>query len=181
MAGSPRVIHWLLRRSVHLEEKSTFYDVGLALNDTHGVIDMAELEKNGPRALPMCVALVDDEVQITQALQTLLTFRRIPTCTYHSAESLLQAIQPHDGQLQLQLADGTLAKLEAVVLDLHLPGMNGVDLLLALRRLQPRLRLVMMTAAVDPSLQAQLAQFEGVTLLTKPFSLESLESALFND
>lgn len=140
---------------------------------------MEEMATNGLRALPQCVALVDDEVQITQALQTLLSFQGVPTCVHHSAESLLQAIQPHGGQLQLQLADGTLAELEAVVLDLHLPGMNGIELVLALRRLQPQLRLVMITAAVDASLQAQLAELQGVTLLTKPFGLDALESALF--
>lgn len=140
---------------------------------------MAHMQTNESIALPRCVALVDDEVQITQALQTLLSFKGVPTSVHHSAESLLQALQVRDGQLGLQLADGTRAEVQAVVLDLNLPGMNGIDLVKALRRLQPQLRLVMITAALEEIVQARSTDLQGVTVLAKPFGLESLETALF--
>ncbi len=140
---------------------------------------MAHMQTNESIARPRCVALVDDEVQITQALQTLLSLKGVPTSVHHSAESLLQALQVRDGQLGLQLADGTQAEVQAVVLDLNLPGMSGVDLVLALRRLQPQLRMVMITAALEETLQARQTDLHGVTLLAKPFNLEALETALF--
>lgn len=141
--------------------------------------NMVQLQTNGSPACPPCVALVDDEVQITQALHTLLSLQDVPTSVHHSAESLLQAVQMEDGQLRVRLDDGTPATIQAVVLDLHLPGMNGIDLVVALRRLQPGLRLVMITAATESTLQTRKAELQGVTLLTKPFDLESLEAALF--
>lgn len=140
---------------------------------------MVQMETSETQALPQCVALVDDEVQITQALQMLLSFQGVPTSAHHSAESLLQALQTHKGQLLLQLPDGTQAQLQAVVLDLNLPGMNGIDLVVALRRLQPQLRLVMITAALEETLHTRSTDLQGVTLLAKPFGLESLETALF--
>ena len=58
---------------------------------------MAHMQTNESIARPRCVALVDDEVQITQALQTLLSLKGVPTSVHHSAESLLQALQVRDG------------------------------------------------------------------------------------
>lgn len=142
---------------------------------------MVQTETIEPQALPQCVALVDDELQITQALNALLSFQGVPSSVHHSAESLLQALKVHNGQLRLQLADGTQAELQAVVLDLNLPGMNGIDLVVALRRLAPQLRMVMITAALEETLHARATDLQGVTLLAKPFSLESLEAALFEN
>jgi DNA-binding response OmpR family regulator len=51
---------------------------------------------------------------------------------------------------------------------------------LALRRQQPQLRLVMITAAIEETLQARMTDLQGVTLLPKPFGMESLETALFD-
>jgi CheY-like chemotaxis protein len=65
-----------------------------------------------------------------------------------------------------------------VVLDLNLPGMNGADLVVALRRMQPELMIVMMTAALEEQLKERAQDLQGVTLLPKPFTLESLERAL---
>lgn len=142
---------------------------------------MVQMGADEPQSLPQCVALVDDEEQITQALQTLLSFQGVSTSVHHSAESLLQSLQVRNGQLCLQLADGTAAALQAVVLDLNLPGMNGIDLVLTLRRLQPQLRMVMITAALEGALQARATDMQGVKVLAKPFRLESLEAALFDN
>lgn len=142
---------------------------------------MVQMGADEPQSLPQCVALVDDEEQITQALQTLLSFQGVSTSVHHSAESLLQSLQVRNGQLCLQLTDGTAAALQAVVLDLNLPGMNGIDLVLTLRRLQPQLRMVMITAALEGALQARATDMQGVTVLAKPFGLESLEAALFDN
>ncbi|WP_416560357.1 response regulator [Limnohabitans sp. yimb22184] len=142
---------------------------------------MVQMGADEPQSLPQCVALVDDEEQITQALQTLLSFQGVSTSVHHSAESLLQSLQVRNGQLCLQLADGTAAALQAVVLDLNLPGMNGIDLVLTLRRLQPQLRMVMITAALEGALQARATDMQGVKVLAKPFGLESLEAALFDN
>ena len=52
---------------------------------------MVQMGADEPQSLPQCVALVDDEEQITQALQTLLSFQGVSTSVHHSAESLLQS------------------------------------------------------------------------------------------
>lgn len=140
--------------------------------------DKVPLQTQGPQALPQVVALVDDDVQIAQALQSLLSFKGMASVVHGSAESLLASLQPRNGQILVPLADGTQGLLCAAVLDMNLPGMNGADLVLALRRLQPQLRLVMITATLEEKLQERASDLQGVPVLPKPFSLESLESAL---
>ena len=100
--------------------------------------------------------------------------------------SLLADYLESNGYRALAAADGLAmwklledARPDLVVLDLNLPGMNGVELVLALRRLQPQLRMVMITAALEETLQARQTDLHGVTLLAKPFNLEALETALF--
>ena len=124
------------------------------------------------------VALVDDEVQIVQALKALLSFKGVAASVHESAESLLAALTQRDGQLWLVDADGEPTRLGAVVLDLNLPGMNGADLAAELHRLRPQLPIVMITAALDEKLLARVQAMPDVTLLSKPFTLESLEQAL---
>lgn len=128
--------------------------------------------------MPHLVALVDDEAQIVQALKALLAFKGIASSVHETAESLLAVVSTHNGKLCLKSEDGRLAQVQSVVLDLNLPGMNGADLVVALRRMQPDLMMVMMTAALEEQIKERAQDLQGVTLLSKPFTLESLERAL---
>jgi two-component system response regulator (stage 0 sporulation protein F) len=129
-------------------------------------------------ATPQLVVVVEDEAQIALALQTLLSFKGIASSLHESAESLLSALSLRDGRLWLTSGNGTSAMVKSVLLDMNLPGMNGADLVLELRRMQPDLMMVMMTAAQEEQLKERAPDLQGVTLLSKPFSLESLERAL---
>jgi two-component system response regulator (stage 0 sporulation protein F) len=129
-------------------------------------------------ATPQLVVVVEDEAQIALALQTLLSFKGIASSLHESAESLLSALSLRDGRLWLTSGNGTSAMVKSVLLDMNLPGMNGADLVLELRRMQPDLLMVMMTAAQEEQLKERAPDLQGVTLLSKPFSLESLERAL---
>lgn len=140
---------------------------------------MAQLQNNEPSRPRQIVALVDDDEQIVQALQLMLTLKGMQSSVHASAESLLNALTVQEGRLLLPMDDGTLGELTAAVLDLNLPGMNGVDLVLRLRAMQPDLKMVMITAALQGILQERGAHLQGVACLSKPFMLESLEQALF--
>lgn len=137
---------------------------------------MAQMQTDDFR--PPVVALVDDEAQIVDALEALLSFRGIVSSVHRSAESLLQVLSVQNGRLCLQDRNGQHAVLTSVVLDMNLPGMNGANLVVALRKWQPDLNIVMMTAAQEAQLRSHAKELEGVILLAKPFTLESLERAL---
>ena len=127
------------------------------------------------------VAVVDDDAQIAQTLKLLLSFKGVRASVHGSAESLLASVSLQHGRLQLDGSDGEAGVVAAVVLDLNLPGMSGADLVLRLRALQRDLKIVMITAALDDVLRKRGADLQGVTCLSKPFSLESLEAVLFGN
>lgn len=138
---------------------------------------MPQSQTGEPQASAQMVALVDDEIQIVQVLQALLSFKGHASSVHASAESLLQALTVREGEVWLPDRVGTPRRLTAAVLDLNLPGMDGLDLATHLRRLQPQLRLVMITAALQDTLQER-AQGLDMVVLSKPFTLEALEQAL---
>lgn len=128
------------------------------------------------------VALVDDDAQIAEALKLLLSFRGIRTTAHDSAESLLAVLSHERGHWLLKDGqDGPSKPLFAAVVDLNLPGMSGVDLVLQLRTRAPELKLVIITAALDQLLLERGHELQGVTCLPKPFALEALEAALFEE
>ncbi len=74
-----------------------------------------------------------------------------------------------DGERALELARDGAPSL--VLLDLHLPGMNGMAVLQAMRAL-PALRevpVVFLTAATDPKLLGELQSLGVTEVLIKPF------------
>lgn len=127
---------------------------------------------------PHWVAVVDDDAQIAQTLKLLLSFKGVRASVHGSAESLLSSLHERQGRWWLQPPQEEAAPLAAAVLDLHLPGMSGVDLSLHLRQTQADLKVVMATAARDELLRERELDMRGVTCLSKPFDLEALEAAL---
>ena len=77
-----------------------------------------------------------------------------------------------DGRLGLHLA--TDARWDLVVLDLLLPGLNGLQVLRELQRVKPELPVVILSARGD--VQTKLRGFElgASDYLAKPFSLDEL-------
>ena len=65
---------------------------------------------------------------------------------------------------------------DLVILDLNLPGMDGLDILRAIRREKPELRVLVLTAR--SSLEDRVAGLDlgADDYLTKPFDLEELEA-----
>jgi two-component system, NtrC family, response regulator HydG len=95
------------------------------------------------------------------------------------AESLADLLQAHgydvavarDGQDALEHARGE--DYDMTLMDVRMPVMNGVDSFLAIRKIKPQARIVMMTGFKEPILaKATAAGAEGP--LQKPFSPEDM-------
>jgi FixJ family two-component response regulator len=127
----------------------------------------------------LCVALVDDDEQIAEAMALMLFLKGVRACIYFSAESLLSCLSVVNGRLQLRTPEGDVYGLAAAVLDFNLPGVNGIDLLLQLRAMQADLKVVLITAALDSVVRQRTHDLKGVPCLFKPFDLQSLEVELF--
>ena len=65
--------------------------------------------------------------------------------------------------------------VDVALLDLHLPGMDGIELLRRLKELQPEVEAVMLTAHSSVETAVQAMKQGAYDYLTKPFRLSDLE------
>ena len=97
------------------------------------------------------VAIVDDDEAFRRALTRLLVTLGFDVWSTSSAEELL--------------ACPDALNRDCVVLDVHLPRMNGIELRRTLATLRPSLPVLLLTA--DPVLVNRPAALEGATCLEK--------------
>ena len=106
--------------------------------------------------------LVDDEPDIRETVQVLVeaTFPGVQVLT---AESGRRAIE-----LLLQ------APVDGVVTDYRMPGMDGADLAIEVRKRWPSTPVIMLTAYIDEQTKAAIEErVPGLEILPKPFDIDS--------
>jgi DNA-binding response OmpR family regulator len=110
------------------------------------------------------VLLVDDEVELLQALSERLQLRGF------------EVLVAHSGEQALGLLEGTVPDL--MVLDLKMPGMDGMEVLRSTRQTCPQVQVIMLTghgSEKDRETALRLGVFE---YLQKPVDIMELVSAL---
>jgi CheY-like chemotaxis protein len=69
-------------------------------------------------------------------------------------------------------------RVDALVTDIRMPKLDGIELLLHARRRRPGLPAVVMTAFSSPSVRSQVSSFGTVEYLDKPFPLAAFTDAV---
>lgn len=110
------------------------------------------------------VAVLDDEPEMRKALRRLLTCRGFRVKEYESGEDLLAALD--------------LQPLDYLLLDLHMLGMNGFELLEALRARQIPVPVIVITAHDEPGTSERVRALGGSAYLKKPVDRDALLSAI---
>jgi DNA-binding NtrC family response regulator len=110
------------------------------------------------------VLVVDDDIRILDSLTRALSGPERTVRTAAGADEALRA-------LAQELAD-------VVLLDLKMPGMDGMELLRILRERLPDIDVVMMTAHEDLPTVAEAMREGAVEFLVKPLDLHSLRRLL---
>ena len=109
------------------------------------------------------VYVVEDDGAVSDSLRVLLESEGFTVAVFASAEALLSETQP----------DGA----GCLLLDGHLPGMSGHELLEVLRRERMEIAVVLMSGDPDPRM-LRAADRHGVPLLRKPVAAEELLRAV---
>lgn len=110
------------------------------------------------------ILVVDDEHEVCALLTEFLTSRGFR----------VQSAQ--DGPTALALAEREHPHL--IVLDIMMPGMNGIDVLRGLRAIKYAGGVMMLTASTDNTLLKKSLDLEAVDILGKPIDLERLALAI---
>ena len=118
--------------------------------------------------VPARIALVDDEAPVRVALGRLLRLADYEVLSYASGEEFLAALDE--------------GRPDCALLDVHLPGLTGIEVQKRLRAARAPLPVVFITASEDPSIEREAVEAGGLRVLRKPFSsdqlLDSIAAAL---
>ncbi|HTR99586.1 MAG TPA: response regulator [Bacteroidota bacterium] len=81
-----------------------------------------------------------------------------------------------DGTQAIKMLD--TRKFDLVLLDIHMPGMDGVEVLKYIREKNLNPRLIMLTGDGDPRLISECAKYGATDYLTKPYNYHELIEAI---
>jgi DNA-binding NtrC family response regulator len=115
---------------------------------------------NGNPGLAGAVLIIDDEAEIRESLQTLLELEGFAVETAPSGEAGVQRIGEHPFDL--------------VLLDLTLPGRNGMEILSEIRAHETTLPVIMITAFGTVENAVRAMQGGAVNFVQKPWDNEKL-------
>jgi DNA-binding NarL/FixJ family response regulator len=118
--------------------------------------------QNGQAAAPVRVLLADDDAAFVESLRPLID---------HQPELTVVGAAPN-GLRAIELAD-ELAP-DAVVIDLHMPLVDGVTAVARLRKDHPSLCLIALTGDPDPELHAAVTEAGADAVLLKGVLVETL-------
>lgn len=106
------------------------------------------------------VLLVDDEERFTSTLSKRLTERGLNVLTASSGMQAVQLVEEHS--------------FDVIILDVKMPGMDGVETLREVKKIQPLAEVIMLTghASVDSAIEG--IRFGAYEYLMKPCEIEEL-------
>ena len=106
------------------------------------------------------VLLVDDEEDFTEVLAERLEARGMVVDTASNGEAAL--------------AKANEKSFDAIVLDMAMPGMDGIETLEGLREINPDLQVILLTGRATPSQAAEAIKMGALDLLEKPAEIDTL-------
>ena len=106
------------------------------------------------------ILLVDDEAEFIETLGKRLTRRGLGVLLAHSGQEALDLIAVND--------------IDVVVLDVKMPGMDGIEALQKIKALKPDLEVLMLTAHANVEVAMRGMELGAFDYLMKPVELDDL-------
>lgn len=106
------------------------------------------------------VLLVDDEVAFTKNLSMLLEKRGYDTCVANSGERAIEIVSERD--------------FDVVLLDLKMPGMDGIETLKKIKHQKPHIEVIILTGHGSVNTAIMGVNHGAYDYAMKPFDLDDL-------
>ena len=106
--------------------------------------------------------VVDDEKGVVDELKELLEMRSYRVYSATSGEQALLIMKKENPNI--------------VILDILMPGMDGIEVLRQIKKTHPKTRVIMLTAVEDEGMKKMATSLGASGYLTKPYSFEEVVS-----
>jgi DNA-binding NtrC family response regulator len=110
------------------------------------------------------ILVVDDDRQMVKTLTAVLQFKGWTTVSAYSGEEAIQLAEQQ--------------RFKAVLMDVRMPGINGVEAFRAIRKAQPLTPVILMTAYAAHELLVQAEREGALMVLPKPVPWQQLTELL---
>lgn len=110
------------------------------------------------------ILLVDDEADLREVLDISLSDSGYEVLTAENGVQALSALKEND--------------IPVVITDIKMPGIDGIELLRKIKRINPETEVIMLTGHGDLDLAIKSLKHEATDFITKPINDEALEMAL---
>lgn len=108
------------------------------------------------------ILVVDDQYGIRLLLQEVFSKENVHIFQASNGKQALDIIQTE--------------KPDLILLDMKMPGMDGLELLRRLRKFNTQAKVIMMTAYGELDMVAEASRLGALTHFTKPFDIEELRT-----
>ncbi len=112
------------------------------------------------------ILVVDDEEEIIQVLKEFLKMKGYEVFTAQNGFAALEKINE--------------TRPSVVLLDIIMPGINGIDTLIKIKESDQNIGVVMMSALSDRELVKKALQLGAYDYIIKPFDLKYLDMVILN-
>jgi len=127
---------------------------------------LAIIETYARISSPTKVLIVDDSSSVRQIVQKIL----------HGSVFNCEIAEAGDGETALTLARNT--QFDVVFLDCNMPGMSGIATMKRLALIQPRLKIVMISAERSATCETEALDGGACAFLHKPFNSQDVDQVL---
>lgn len=110
------------------------------------------------------ILLIDDEQRMRIIMRNLLELNGFTVISAASGEEGLSALSG--------------AEVQAVMLDVRMPGMDGLVALKKIRQHHPNLPVILVTNVDEPATREEALQLGATAYVTKPFNFDGIKEAL---
>jgi DNA-binding response OmpR family regulator len=110
------------------------------------------------------ILVVDDEIEACNALKEFLEGKGYEVYTAQDGKTALDKLR----ELRPQL----------VLLDMIMPGMHGIEVLQEIKKIDPRIGVIMVTVVTDEEQAKKTLQLGAYDYITKPVDLTHLETVV---
>ncbi|HEW79015.1 MAG TPA: response regulator [Phycisphaerales bacterium] len=112
------------------------------------------------------VLIVDDEEDMIWSLQKNLPNESLQVIIFTASS----------GEEALSILEKT--KIDLIVTDIRMPGISGIDLLIAVRNTYPDIEVIVMTAFPSSESKAEVMEKGGLRFIEKPFDIKEMRDSV---